>query len=111
MSIATTPAASTPDPAVAPLPLANCTAKPAHSRLSLDILRMMGLETSATLLGGQGPLAAALGIEPRSLRAKMAGDRSVSDADMTNAADALEARAAKLLDHASKMREAAEGDA
>lgn len=106
MSIAPIQAASALDQTVAPPPLANCTAKPAHSRLSLDIQRMMGLETAASLLGGQGPLAAALGIEPRSLRAKLSADRSVSDDDLTAAADALDARATKLIDHARKLREA-----
>jgi len=84
---------------------ANCAANPAHRGRSIGIRRMMGLETAAAMLGGQGPLAVALGIEPRSLRAKLSADRGVSDADLLFAAAAIETRAAKLLAHAQKLRD------
>ena len=82
-----------------------CTVKAAHPATSVTIGRMMGLETAAGMLGGQRHLADALGIEPRSLRSKLVADRGVSDADLRFAARALEDRAARLVDHARKLRE------
>ncbi|WP_203310480.1 hypothetical protein [Sphingomonas beigongshangi] len=79
-------------------------AKAAHS---LSVVRMMGLTTAATMLGGQVELAEAMGIQPRSLRAKFSADRGISNDDLTAAAAALEARAARLTDHARKLREEA----
>ena len=66
--------------------------------------RMMGLETAATLMGGKGQLAAELAIQPRTLRAKLSADRGVSNVDLMLAASALEARAAKMIEHANKLR-------
>jgi hypothetical protein len=68
---------------------------------------MMGLATAATLLGGQDKVADALGIQPRSLRAKLNADRGVSDADLVLTAAALEKHAARIIDHAFKLREEA----
>lgn len=68
---------------------------------------MMGLATAATLLGGQDKVADALGIQPRSLRAKLNADRGVSDADLVLTAAALEKHAAHIIDHAFKLREEA----
>ena len=71
---------------------------------------MMGLTTAATMLGGQGELAEALGIQPRSLRAKLSAERGVSSADLRSAADALDAHAKRIMAHAEKLRaEAAAG--
>lgn len=68
---------------------------------------MMGLATAASLLGGQDKVADALGIQPRSLRAKLNADRGVSDADLVLTAAALEKHAARIIDHAFKLREEA----
>ena len=66
--------------------------------------RMMGLETAATLMGGKVQLAEELAIQPRTLRAKLSADRGVSNVDLMLAASALEARAAKMIEHAKKLR-------
>jgi hypothetical protein len=66
---------------------------------------MLGLETAADMLGGKKPLADALGIETRSLRAKLTADRGVSNRDILLTADALDTRAARILEHARKLRE------
>ena len=74
---------------------------------SLSVVRMMGLTTAAVMLGGQDKLADALGIQPRSLRAKLAGERGVSNADLLAVADAIDTRIGRLADHARKLREEA----
>ena len=84
--------------------ITNSTAKAAHS---LSVVRMMGLTTAATMLGGQVELAEAMGIQPRSLRAKFSADRGISADDLRSAADALDARAARLTQHAQKLRDEA----
>lgn len=84
-----------------------CTGKAAQPATSFAVARMMGLETAAKLLGGQGPLAGAIGIHARSLRAKLTGERGISRGDLLLAAGALDARAARLADHARKLREEA----
>lgn len=73
------------------------------------IARMTGLERAGELLGrgGQKVIADALGIDPRALRYKNAGDSAISDGDLRSAASALEEVAAKLIDHAHKLREEA----
>jgi hypothetical protein len=73
----------------------------------LHIRRTTGLETAAAMLGGQDRLAAALGINPRSLRAKLSAERGISSADLRLAAGALEVRAALIDLHARKLREEA----
>ena len=88
---------------------ATCTAKAAHST-SFSVVRMMGLTTAATMLGGQSELAEALGIQPRSLRAKFSAERGVSNDDLHSAADALDRQAKRIMAHAEKLRsEAAVG--
>lgn len=73
------------------------------------VARMVGLERAGELLGrgGQKVIADALGIDPRALRYKNAGDAAISDGDLRSAAGALEAAAARLIDHAHKLREEA----
>jgi len=83
---------------------ASCTSKAAHP---VNIARMMGLTTAAAMLGGQLKLAEAMGIQPRSLRAKSSADRGISNDDLTAAAAALEVRAKRLTDHARKLRQEA----
>lgn len=70
---------------------------------------MTGLERAGELLGrgGQKVIAEALGIDPRALRYKNAGDSVISDGDLRSAASALEEVASKLIDHAHKLREEA----
>lgn len=79
----------------------NRAAKAAHK--PSPMVRMMGLETAAGVLG-QAALAAAMSIEPRSLRAKLTSDRGITDADLISAAAALDDRAAKIMAHAAKLR-------
>jgi hypothetical protein len=83
---------------------ANCAGKPARRGLPIDIRRMMGLETAASMLGGQEPLADALRITVRGLRAKVSADRGVSDIDLIAAASALDAQAVRIVEHARKLR-------
>ncbi|MBB4618656.1 hypothetical protein [Sphingomonas abaci] len=82
---------------------ATCAAKAAHSS-TFSVARMMGLTTAATMLGGQSELAEALGIQPRSLRAKFSAERGVSDDDLRSAADALDRQAKRIMAHAEKLR-------
>ncbi len=91
--------ASAPQPA--------CTVKAAHPATVTNMARMMGLTTAAKLLGGQPELAEAMGIQPRSLRAKLTADRGVSNADLVATALALEMHADRIRDHARKLREEA----
>lgn len=82
----------------------NCAAKAAQRGFPIGMGRMMGLETAATLMGGKVQLAEELAIQPRTLRAKLSADRGVSNVDLMLAAGALEARAAKMIEHANKLR-------
>lgn len=66
---------------------------------------MVGLETAAGMLGGQQALTDALCLaSTRSLRAKLNAERGVSAFDLEMTAAALDARAAKIIDHARKLR-------
>lgn len=68
-----------------------------QNRLTLnERAARIGMLTRAAGLLGQTALAGALGIEPRSLRAKLSVDRGVGDHDLRLAAAALTARAATL---------------
>jgi hypothetical protein len=82
-----------------------CAARTARSAPSMA--RMMGLDTAAMMLGGRHILAEALGLAPRTVRAKLSAERGVSDDDLRSAADALDARAASLTQHAQKLRDEA----
>jgi len=79
-------------------------AKAAHTSHILSVPRMVGLMRAGVLLGSAKALAEALGIQPRSLRAKTDSDRGVSCEDLIAAADALDARAALMIEHAAKLR-------
>lgn len=104
----TNEAAHTVDRETAPLVrLANCSQKREQRGLPIDMPRMMGLQTAYEILGGKRELADALGIGVRSLNHKLNADRGVSNIDMILAANALEARGKKMLDHARKLRIAA----
>jgi hypothetical protein len=78
--------------------------KEAHTTHLLSVPRMAGLMKAGVLLGSATALAEAMGIEPRSLRAKTSADRGVSCDDLRAAADALDARAAAMIEHAAKLR-------
>ncbi len=78
--------------------------KAAHTTHLLSVPRMAGLMKAGVLLGSAAALAEAMGIEPRSLRAKTGAERGVSCDDLRAAADALGARAAAMIEHAAKLR-------
>jgi hypothetical protein len=85
------------------------TAKAAQTSHILSVPRMVGLMQAGVLLGSAKALADALGIRPRSLRKKTDSERGVSCEDLRAAADALDARAALMIDHAAKLRAEAKG--
>lgn len=82
---------------------ASCTGKAVRSAKIVSVIRMTGLATAADMLG-QEQLAEALGIKDRSLRTKITATRGVSDQDLIAAAIALEGTAARMLEHACKLR-------
>lgn len=81
-----------------------CAASSARSRGVFHVGRMQGLETAAKLLGGQQMLCNAIGVETRSLRAKISAERGISDGDIRLTIAALESKATRLLAHAEKLR-------
>lgn len=66
--------------------------------------RRIGLLRTAVEFLGQPRAAAALGIEQRSLRAKLEAARGVHDDNLRFVATALEKHAAELLAHATTIR-------
>ena len=76
---------------------------PAPSAMAVEVARAMLFERSAGYVG-QAKLAAALGIQERSLRAKFSSDRGISDVDLEQAAYAVETRAFEMMAHARKLR-------
>jgi hypothetical protein len=66
--------------------------------------RIAALIKAGKLLGSATALAEVLGIQPRSLRAKTDADRGVSCEELRTVADALDARAAAMVEHAAKLR-------
>jgi hypothetical protein len=72
--------------------------------LPIEISRMMGLQTAYEILGGKKALADALGVGVRSLNHKLNADRGVSNLDLFVTARTLETRAAKMMQHAAKLR-------
>jgi hypothetical protein len=80
------------------------TAKAAQASHLIAMPRMAALMKAGALLGSAQALADALGIQPRSLRAKTGAERGVSCDDLRAAADALDARAARMVEHAARMR-------
>ncbi|OWK27549.1 hypothetical protein [Sphingomonas dokdonensis] len=79
------------------------TGKAVQAPTIVSVIRMTGLATAAEMLG-QEQLAEGLGIKDRSLRTKLTATRGVSDQDLIAAALALEATAARMLEHAGKLR-------
>ncbi len=80
------------------------TVKAAQASHLIAMPRMAALMKAGALLGSAAALADALGIQPRSLRAKTGAERGVSGDDLRAAADALDVRAAAMIEHAAKMR-------
>lgn len=85
-----------------------CAGKPAQKGHPLKVERMMGLHTAAMMLGGIEKLAGALDIQERGTRAKISGERGVSDADLLATAAALDERADRVRAHAEKLRQEAQ---
>jgi len=84
--------------------LQNRSSKREQRGLPIEISRMMGLQTAYEILGGKKALADALGVGVRSLNHKLNADRGVSNLDLFVAAKTLETRAAKMMQHAAKLR-------
>jgi hypothetical protein len=84
-------------------------AQAAHVTHMLSVPRMAGLMKAGVLLGSAAALADAMNIAPRSLRAKTGAERGISCDDLRAAANALDARATLMVEHAAKLR--AEADA
>jgi hypothetical protein len=80
------------------------TANAAQASHLVSMPRMAALMKAGALLGSAAALAEALGIQPRSLRAKTSAERGVSGDDLRAAADALDARASLMIQHAAKLR-------
>lgn len=80
-----------------------CSLKREQVAFPIEVVRMMGLDTTAGLLG-KGRLADELCITVRNLNYKINGERGACDADIIAAARALEARAEGFLAHAQKLR-------
>ncbi len=83
----------------------NCSQKREQRGYPIEIRRMVGMQTAFEMLGGKGGLARALGITVRSLNYKLNAERGVSNLDLTLAANTLETRGKKMLDHARKLRD------
>jgi hypothetical protein len=96
------------DPSSPPPP---CSQKQERRTHAFAVARMMGLETAAAMLGGKAKLADALAISVRALTYKLAAERGISNLDLKFAAQALDAEAQRLTDHARKLREACAGQA
>ncbi len=84
--------------------LERCSPKREQRGLPIEISRMMGLQTAYEILGGKKALADALGVCVRSLNHKLNADRGVSNLDLFVTARTLETRAAKMMQHAAKLR-------
>jgi hypothetical protein len=80
------------------------TANAAQASHLIAMPRIAALIKAGKLLGSATALAEVLGIQPRSLRAKTDADRGVSCDELRTVADALDARAALMIEHAAKLR-------
>lgn len=76
--------------------------------MGLRLRRVLILEKAVEYLG-QDRAAAAIGIKPRSLRAKLDVTRGVRDDDLQSVADALDQHAATLVAHADTIRSVVAG--
>lgn len=85
-----------------------CADRPAQKGHPVEIARMMGIETAADMLGGVSALADAMGIKERGTRAKMDGERGISDENLIAVADALDVRAAAIVARATRITEHAQ---
>lgn len=74
--------------------------EPENRLTTNNVARRVGMLRRASDELGQVELASAIGIEPRSLRAKLGVERGVSDADLALTAAALVDRARALIGHA-----------
>lgn len=81
----------------------NCSQKREQRGMPVEMVRIMGLDTAAQLLG-KGRLADELCITVRALNYKIDAGRGVSNADVIAAARGLEERAERFLAHAQKLR-------
>jgi hypothetical protein len=86
-------------------PPRNCSQKREQRGFPIAMPRMMGLATAAEILGSKRELAESLGIGRRSVNLKLSAERGISDCDIIFAAKALEAHAARILEHARKLRD------
>ncbi|WP_131819200.1 hypothetical protein [Sphingomonas jatrophae] len=68
-----------------------------------DVRRMKALESAAEIVGGQPALAAAIGIGTRALRAKIAAERPISDAELVAARTAVRAAAERATQLADRI--------
>ncbi len=80
------------------------TANAAQASHLIAMPRIAALIKAGKLLGSATALAEVLSIQPRSLRAKTDADRGVSCEELRTVAEALEARAAAMIEHAAKLR-------
>lgn len=80
------------------------TANAAQASHLIAMPRIAALIKAGRLLGSATALAEVLSIKPRSLRAKTDADRGVSCEELRTVADALDARAALMVEHAAKLR-------
>ena len=87
-----------------PAALQNRSPKREQRGFPIEMARMMGLQTAYEILGSKKALADALGVGVRSLNHKLNADRGVSNLDLFVTARTLETRAAKMLQHAAKLR-------
>lgn len=71
--------------------------------MSARLMRITVLRKVGELIGRDN-LAGALGIEARSLRAKIGAERGIADEDLTRAAAAVDAQAQVLAEFAEKLR-------
>ena len=71
------------------------------------LARMTALRRAAVMLGSQEALAGSMGIETRSLRAKLGGDRAITNADLLAASHALSERERLMGLLSDRLRELA----
>ena len=67
------------------------------------IMRIAGLRVAGELMGREA-LCDAMGVAGRTFRAWLGAERGIGDRTLADAAAALERRAAKLTEHAAKLR-------
>ncbi len=82
--------------------------KAAHPASSGTLVAWMF--SAARMLGGMQRLADVMGIQSRSLRAKMEFSRGIKPADLLKVADALDAQAIRTAEHAARLRREAAGN-